>query len=163
MATDQRQGEDTVQADFPHLRSLCADLAKIFNGPIQGNVGAKIDAIEKLLDSTLTRLDEYQAFVSSMQANRKEAEEKIVPQLLARVENIEKIFMQIDKIEAFVNLLEESATKMEDRVRQVDNAFGDNKLKKFIGSLLRNEAAEENKSFEWKHDDIIVRHKQYFA
>lgn len=42
MATDQRQGEDTVPADFPHLRSLCADLAKIFNGPIQGNIGAKV-------------------------------------------------------------------------------------------------------------------------
>ena len=42
MATDQRRGEDTVPADFPHLRSLCADLAKIFNGPIQGNIGAKV-------------------------------------------------------------------------------------------------------------------------
>ncbi|GAB5360910.1 hypothetical protein AAMO2058_000668300 [Amorphochlora amoebiformis] len=150
-------------ANDQHLRSLCADLAKIFNGPVPPEVASKLNGIEKTLEGSLTKLDEFQAFMSSMQANRREAEEKLVPQLLKRVDHVEDIFTRIDKLENFVKLVEESARNVEDRVRQVDSAFGENKLKKFIGSLLRNsQGAEDDKKFQWKQGDFAVRHRDHF-
>eukprot|EP00954_Amorphochlora_amoebiformis_P002380 186758-Amorphochlora_amoeboformis.AAC.1 len=53
-------------ANDQHLRSLCADLAKIFNGPVPPEVASKLNGIEKTLEGSLTKLDEFQAFMSSV-------------------------------------------------------------------------------------------------
>mmetsp|Transcript_6256 Transcript_6256/g.10380 ORF Transcript_6256/g.10380 Transcript_6256/m.10380 type:complete len:163 (-) Transcript_6256:158-646(-) len=160
----KRQVVSGTEDRLLHLRNLCADVSNLLKGPLPLESDKKLDNIEASLEDTLTRIDEFQAFISSIQSNRKETEQKLIPQLVARTSQIENIFSQIDKLETFIKLLEDSATKMEDRVRQVDGAFGENKLKSFLGSLLRNNADTRGngKAFQWKQGDIVVRHKEYF-
>ena len=83
-------------------------------------------------------MDDFQAFISSMQSSRKEADEKVVPMLLSKTKRVEEIFSEIDRLDEFMGVVEQSTKEMELEMQKIDTSVptGEKKVTSIIGSML---------------------------
>ena len=122
---------------LPHLRSFCADVGRLARRPLDVKEASKVDRVEKTLESTLTRLDEFQAFISSVSASRREAEEKVIPLLMSKVSEIEAIYDEVDRLEELLDAVDASTSRVEAMAQRADpTAPKPRNLKALFGSFV---------------------------
>jgi len=88
------------------------------------------------VSGTLARLDEFGAFVDSLRSNSSSAATSLIPNLLQRAKQVEELYQKIDDFQAYLNVMEKSVERMEQRAEQVELAYGGSKVKNFLTSIV---------------------------
>jgi hypothetical protein len=106
-----------------------------------------------MLESGLTRLEEFETFMDSIKSNNQVSADTLIPLLVQRADDLERLFAQVDKLEAFVSMIDGQVSAMEKRSKDVSDKYG--WFNKFLGSFLDRNKRRRSMHYEWTEPEIF--------
>ncbi|XP_053309470.1 breast carcinoma-amplified sequence 4 isoform X1 [Spea bombifrons] len=134
--------------------------------------GAEMEDLENSIEDMLVRLDEFCAMMDMIRNETSHILEEKIPALTIKVEEMNKIYSRVDKLEAFVKMVGHHVTFLEEEVAQAesDHLSFPQALNRMIQGapiplLLRKKASKPPKSYElpklYRTEDYFPPHYIY--
>jgi len=133
---------------------MCHDFSLLLKPPSE-DVKSQVESIEKTVQATLSRLDDFSALVESTKSTTQSASAELVPKLVARAQDVQQLFARIDQLQVFLDLLDESVSQMEKRADQVEKEYGGTKLTKLFSSLMSKVTNDKRPPLQWEPVNTI--------
>ncbi|XP_033119731.1 breast carcinoma-amplified sequence 4-like [Anneissia japonica] len=124
-------------------------------------------AVEEKIEEMLTKLDEFCAVVDIIRSEASLSLNHCLPEITAKMNQMQELFKQIDQLEAFVGIVKENVTMMEEQVNQAEKDLGGMKtLKGFLNSIplfSQKSSTHKNTTVKKYTQPEIFRAKDYFV
>ncbi|XP_072460107.1 biogenesis of lysosome-related organelles complex 1 subunit 4 isoform X1 [Notamacropus eugenii] len=159
---------DAVGSDLPLLRRSAAGYAAYLL-PVAGEGGGpEIEALDRSLEDLLTRVDEFVGMLDMIRSDSSQVVNESIPHIHTKATEMSEIYRKIDKLEAFVKMIGNCVTGMEEQVTKAEAELGTfpNTLKKLLHTI--NVPSFLNKSYSTKQQQtvyeppILFRTEDYF-
>nr|XP_009687060.1 PREDICTED: biogenesis of lysosome-related organelles complex 1 subunit 4 [Struthio camelus australis] len=85
---------------------------------------APIESLEKSLEDLLTRVDEFVGMLDMIRSDSSQVVNESIPQIYTKATEMRRIYRKIDKLEAFVKMIGNCVTGMEERVIKAETDLG---------------------------------------
>ncbi|XP_053309471.1 breast carcinoma-amplified sequence 4 isoform X2 [Spea bombifrons] len=132
----------------------------------------EMEDLENSIEDMLVRLDEFCAMMDMIRNETSHILEEKIPALTIKVEEMNKIYSRVDKLEAFVKMVGHHVTFLEEEVAQAesDHLSFPQALNRMIQGapiplLLRKKASKPPKSYElpklYRTEDYFPPHYIY--
>ncbi|XP_051826542.1 biogenesis of lysosome-related organelles complex 1 subunit 4 isoform X1 [Antechinus flavipes] len=159
---------DAAGSDLPLLRRTAAGYAAYLLPAAGEGGGPEIEALDRSLEDLLTRVDEFVGMLDMIRSDSSQVVNESVPHIHNKATEMSEIYRKIDKLEAFVKMIGNCVTRMEEQVTKAEAELGTfpNTLKKFLHTI--NVPSFLNKSYSTKQQQtvyeppILFRTEDYF-
>jgi len=150
---------------LPRLEEMCHDFSQLLNPLPTPGIQQQVSSLEKSVQSTLERLDEFSAFTESLRSSTYTASSSLLPAIQSRAQEIELLFTKIDEFQDYLNAVELSVSRMENRAEHVSSTFGGTKITKLFSSFMNRLSNDKpkNSPFYWPPVDYIERTGDHFS
>lgn len=103
------------------LNKLALDYAKYLEMPEKAR--SELQAIEQTIDSMLTRLAELDALINTTSPEIDSTADTVLPLLTVKTKQMEALFYMIEKLETFVQAVNNSVVQMEEAMDESERLF----------------------------------------
>lgn len=114
-------------------RSLSSDYIQY----LKVDVGAEKSQLEENIEDMLTKLDEFSGLIDMVRSDDSLCLSRMLPEIHDKVQDCEKLFERIDKLEAFVAMVKGTVEAMEEKVIEAEHHLEANSVKKLLTSLQK--------------------------
>uniref|UniRef100_A0A4X2LRJ3 Biosis of lysosomal organelles complex 1 subunit 4 n=1 Tax=Vombatus ursinus TaxID=29139 RepID=A0A4X2LRJ3_VOMUR len=123
---------DAVGLDLPLLQRAAAGYAAYLL-PAAGEG----EALDRSLEDLLTRVDEFVGMLDMIRSDSSQVVNESVPHIHTKATEMSEIYRKIDKLEAFVKMIGNCVTRMEEQVTKAEAELGTfpNTLKKLLHTI----------------------------
>eukprot|EP01132_Coremiostelium_polycephalum_P004314 gene4314-5399_t len=131
------------------LKSIAQQYANYYSFSNSTNEQAK--NIDDTIEYMLARIDEFGAFIETIKKDTDKTENKLIPLLYEKTQQVQQLFPLIDKLQELVDDINKNITTVEDRL---------NNAEKHVGTLVG-----KSNPFKWvlshlqKDDDVLQQIK----
>ncbi|XP_036597011.1 biogenesis of lysosome-related organelles complex 1 subunit 4 isoform X1 [Trichosurus vulpecula] len=165
---DREVSGDAVGSDLPLLRRAAAGYAAYLLPAAGEGGGPEIEALDRSLEDLLTRVDEFVGMLDMIRSDSSQVVNESVPHIHTKATEMSEIYRKIDKLEAFVKMIGNCVTRMEEQVTKAEAELGTfpNTLKKLLHTI--NVPSFLNKSYSTRQQQtvyeppILFRTEDYF-
>ncbi|XP_054841104.1 biogenesis of lysosome-related organelles complex 1 subunit 4 isoform X1 [Eublepharis macularius] len=118
--------------------TAAADYAAYLLQPLDGTAPAgQVRTLDKNLEDLLTRVDEFVGMLDMIRNDSSQIVNESVPHIHAKAMEMRQLYRKIDKLEAFVKMVGNSVTGMEERITKAESDLGTfpNTFKKLLHTI----------------------------
>ncbi|XP_027708281.1 biogenesis of lysosome-related organelles complex 1 subunit 4 isoform X2 [Vombatus ursinus] len=128
---------DAVGLDLPLLQRAAAGYAAYLLPAAGEGGGPEIEALDRSLEDLLTRVDEFVGMLDMIRSDSSQVVNESVPHIHTKATEMSEIYRKIDKLEAFVKMIGNCVTRMEEQVTKAEAELGTfpNTLKKLLHTI----------------------------
>ncbi|XP_053252698.1 biogenesis of lysosome-related organelles complex 1 subunit 4-like isoform X1 [Podarcis raffonei] len=135
--------EDAAEGDACGAELLLATAAADYAGyllpsPLGGVAPTgQIETLDKSLEDLLTRVDEFVGMLDMIRSDSSQVVSESVPHIHAKAMEMKQLYRKIDKLEAFVKMVGNSVSGMEEQITKAESDLGTfpNTFKKFLHTI----------------------------
>ncbi|XP_034016427.1 biogenesis of lysosome-related organelles complex 1 subunit 4 [Thalassophryne amazonica] len=114
----------TAERDDPEPDQDLRHTALSYSAYIRASAGEEILCFEKSLEEMLTRVDEFVGMLDMIRNDTSQIVNENLPQIQQKAEEMRQLYRRIDKLEAFVKMVAENVSAMEEQVSQAEGELG---------------------------------------
>ncbi|XP_023244501.1 biogenesis of lysosome-related organelles complex 1 subunit 4-like isoform X2 [Centruroides sculpturatus] len=126
-------------------RELSGDYAKYMHLDV-----TKQQVLEENIEDMLTRMDEYCGLIDMVRSDGALCFGHTLPEIYAKVCDLEKLFVKIDKLQLFINMIQKNLDVMEERMNDAECQLSNSSVKKLFTSLQKPLFSKKNPSPDQK-------------
>ncbi|XP_068951133.1 biogenesis of lysosome-related organelles complex 1 subunit 4 isoform X2 [Petaurus breviceps papuanus] len=134
---DREVSGGAVGSNLPLLRRTTAGYAACLLPAAGEGGGPEIEALDRSLEDLLTRVDEFVGMLDMIRSDSSQVVNESVPHIHTKATEMSEIYRKIDKLEAFVKMIGNCVTRMEEQVIKAETELGTfpNTLKKLLHTI----------------------------
>ncbi|XP_033010630.1 biogenesis of lysosome-related organelles complex 1 subunit 4 [Lacerta agilis] len=164
----EEEEDDAAEGDACGAELLLAAAAADYAGyllpsPLGGvPPTGQIETLDKSLEDLLTRVDEFVGMLDMIRSDSSQVVSESVPHIHAKAMEMKQLYRKIDKLEAFVKMVGNSVSGMEEQITKAESDLGafPNTFKKFLHTI--NVPSFLNKSSSSRQNQTIYEPPDLF-
>uniref|UniRef100_A0A803TVE0 Biogenesis of lysosomal organelles complex 1 subunit 4 n=1 Tax=Anolis carolinensis TaxID=28377 RepID=A0A803TVE0_ANOCA len=128
----------------------------------------QIETLDKGLEDLLTRVDEFVGMLDMIRSDSSQVVNENVPHIHAKAVEMRQLYRKIDKLEAFVKMVGNSVSGMEEQITKAESDLGTfpNTFKKLlhtinVPSFLNKSSSSRQNSASYEPSDLF-KTEDYF-
>ncbi|CAL1271968.1 unnamed protein product [Larinioides sclopetarius] len=145
--------------DRPKLNTLVTDLAQEYSKYLKVDVSAEKTLLEDEVEDILTRLDEFTSLVDMVRSDNTVCLNQKLPGIHEKFAEMEKVFVQIDRLEEMIKVIKQNLDVMEEKVNEAEEHLDSSSVKKLFNSfqkpLFSKKGADQKKHLKYEAPEIF--------
>ncbi|XP_032869994.1 biogenesis of lysosome-related organelles complex 1 subunit 4-like isoform X1 [Amblyraja radiata] len=142
--------------------------ASFYSDCLTASAGQEIQELDICLEEMLTRVDEFCGMLEMIRNDSSQIMNENIPEIHAKADEMKHMYKKIDKLEAFVKLVGQNLSTLDDQVTQAEAQFGTfpsafrKMLQSFSPSTFFNKSSSPKKQQQKFEIAPLFRAEDYF-
>ncbi|XP_078283064.1 biogenesis of lysosome-related organelles complex 1 subunit 4-like [Rhinoraja longicauda] len=143
--------------------------ASFYSGCLTASAGQEIQDLETCLEEMLTRVDEFCGLLEMIRNDSSQIMNENIPEIHAKADEMKHMYKKIDKLEAFVKMVGQNLSTLDDQVTRAEAEFGTfpsafrKMLQSFSPSAFFNKSSSPKKQQQKFEIAPLFRAEDYFT
>ncbi|XP_055939488.1 biogenesis of lysosome-related organelles complex 1 subunit 4-like [Argiope bruennichi] len=150
---------DEKLTDRVKLDALVTDLAQEYSKYLKVDVSAEKTILEDEVEDVLTRLDEFTSLVDMVRSDNTVCLNQKLPGIHEKFAEMEKVFVQIDRLEDMIKVIKQNLEVMEEKVNEAEEHLDSSSVKKLFNSfqkpLFSKKTGDQKKHLKYESPEIF--------
>ncbi|XP_069764829.1 biogenesis of lysosome-related organelles complex 1 subunit 4 isoform X2 [Narcine bancroftii] len=104
--------------------ALLQRTAHFYSDCLTANAGQEIQQLEMCLEEMLSKVDEFCGMLDMIRNDSSQIMNENIPEIHAKADEMKQMYKKIDKLEAFVKMIGQNLSALDDQVTQAEAELG---------------------------------------